>query len=45
MEDENEVVTEKKPNKFEYEPLMFWKDITDLLQKIGKFFKSLFGIQ
>ena len=40
MENENEVVTTTE-NKFEYKPLMFWKDITYLLQKIGKFFKSL----
>ncbi len=43
MEEENKVVTTE--NKFEYKPLMFWKDITYLLQKIGKFFKSLFGMQ
>lgn len=40
MENENEVVTTQE-NKFEYKPLMFWKDITYLLQKIGRFFKSL----
>lgn len=43
MEEENKV--EKTENKFEYKPLMFWKDITDLLQKLGKLLKSLFGIQ
>ena len=40
MENENEAVTTQE-NTFEYKPLMFWKDITYLLQKIGRFFKSL----
>ena len=40
MEEQNEVVTTQE-NKFEYKPLMFWKDITYLLQKLGRFFKSL----
>ena len=44
METENEVVTTQE-NKFEYKPLMFWKDITYLLQKIGRFFKSLFNLE
>ena len=40
MEDENEVVTGKY-DTFEYKPLMFWKDITYLLQKLGRLIKSL----
>lgn len=27
---------------YEFEPLMFWTDITALLQKIGELFKWLF---
>ncbi len=38
MEDET---VSTLPDKFEYKPLMFWKDITYLLQKLGRFIKSL----
>lgn len=29
---------------FPYEDMMFWPDLTYLLQKIGEFFKMIFGL-
>lgn len=33
-----------KVEKFPWHPLMFWEDITFILQKIGELFKKLFGL-
>ena len=35
---------EKSSNKFEFTPLMFWEDITYVIQLIASFFKKLFKI-
>ncbi len=45
MNEETNVTTEEYKNeKFEFTPLMFWEDITYVLQLIAGFIKKLFNI-